>query len=346
MPSEPLPGFDRRETNAPLCAARAHSESVTMLEFLEELREILQNLDASGRQDEAVENSPTIFAPGSPGAGEPGENESPSDERDQTRTLFIPPVDAPDMPTGGAAALLDPAPATGRESLPWRRNGMAFSILAIASLVVLGATSFVMTRGPGLSHLTASAPGKRSSHAGDSPETTARAALPPLVIPAVVRNDAAVARPLPIAGSIPSAAIGRAAPVRALGGNIASARTSDPRNTSRVPLSPPAAPTRTAPSVAMPSPADRAVGKQLREAGDARIVEGDVASARLFYERAAADGDAQAALDLGNSFNPAFLERLGVLGMRGDVVAAASWYRRAHALGDPDATKALQNLAH
>ncbi len=75
-----------------------------------------------------------------------------------------------------------------------------------------------------------------------------------------------------------------------------------------------------------------------------KIIEGDLASARLFYERAAEAGDARAALDLGNSFNPGFLDRLGVLGMRGNAVVAARWYRRAHVLGDPDAEKALRTL--
>src|SRR5579875_2514617 len=90
--------------------------------------------------------------------------------------------------------------------------------------------------------------------------------------------------------------------------------------------------------------ADRSERKRLREAGDMRVLEGDIASARLFYERAAAAGDARAALALGNSFNPAFLRRLGVLGMEGDAAIAARWYRRARALGDPDAEKALKTL--
>lgn len=90
--------------------------------------------------------------------------------------------------------------------------------------------------------------------------------------------------------------------------------------------------------------ADRSLGRSLRQAGDIKILEGDIASARLFYERAADAGDARAAFDLGNSFNPSFLDRLGVLGMRGDVVAAARWYRRAMSLGSPDAGKALHTL--
>ena len=87
-----------------------------------------------------------------------------------------------------------------------------------------------------------------------------------------------------------------------------------------------------------------ALGKSLRQAGDAMILEGDIASARLFYEQAAGAGDAQAALYLGNSFNPVFLARLGVLGMRGNVVMAARWYRRALSLGSPDAEKMLRTL--
>ena len=72
-----------------------------------------------------------------------------------------------------------------------------------------------------------------------------------------------------------------------------------------------------------------------------KILEGDVASARLFYERAADAGDARAALDLDNSFNPAFLDRLGVLG---NVVVAALWYRKSRMFGSPGAEKALHTL--
>ena len=50
--------------------------------------------------------------------------------------------------------------------------------------------------------------------------------------------------------------------------------------------------------------------KALLERGDSLIAKGDVASARLFYERAAEGGEGQAALRLGESYDPAFLARV------------------------------------
>ena len=60
----------------------------------------------------------------------------------------------------------------------------------------------------------------------------------------------------------------------------------------------------------------------------------DVTSARLFYERAAQAGDGQAALRMGMTFDPVFLERSGIRGAQGDLARAISWYNRAAALGN------------
>src|SRR5205807_2187786 len=43
--------------------------------------------------------------------------------------------------------------------------------------------------------------------------------------------------------------------------------------------------------------------------GDSLLSTGDIASGRLFYQRAAEAGNGQAALRLGNTYDPAFLER-------------------------------------
>jgi hypothetical protein len=69
--------------------------------------------------------------------------------------------------------------------------------------------------------------------------------------------------------------------------------------------------------------------------GDSFLHAGDVASARLFYERAADAGDWQAAMRMGATFDPAFLSRAGVRTV-GDPAKAQSWYRHAF---DLDATK-------
>src|SRR5205814_1192023 len=67
--------------------------------------------------------------------------------------------------------------------------------------------------------------------------------------------------------------------------------------------------------------------------GDALFATGDVASARLFYERAAEAGDGQAAVRLGHTFDPVFLHHAQQRGLRGDVDKAWDWYRRARELG-------------
>ncbi|MBV8131123.1 MAG: hypothetical protein JO282_01235, partial [Alphaproteobacteria bacterium] len=68
--------------------------------------------------------------------------------------------------------------------------------------------------------------------------------------------------------------------------------------------------------------------------GDSFLHAGDVASARLFYERAADTGDWQAAMRMGATFDPAFLGRAGVRTV-GDPIKAQSWYRHALDLGAP-----------
>jgi hypothetical protein len=95
------------------------------------------------------------------------------------------------------------------------------------------------------------------------------------------------------------------------------------------------------------SPSDPAAAQiaALLARGDALMAKGDVASARLFYERAAEAGDGQAALRLGESYDPAFLARSHLNGVRGDAVAAARWYRQARELGITEAEALLQTLS-
>jgi TPR repeat protein len=78
--------------------------------------------------------------------------------------------------------------------------------------------------------------------------------------------------------------------------------------------------------------------------GDAFLSAGDIASARLFYERAADAGDSTAALRLGATFDPKFLGRAGLHGNPGDPAQAESWYRRARDLGNAAAAERLKKL--
>jgi hypothetical protein len=119
------------------------------------------------------------------------------------------------------------------------------------------------------------------------------------------------------------------------------------------PAAPPAAATPQAPSPPVQSPPVQSRARQHLSAadiaalvtrGDAFLSAGDIASARLFYERAADAGDGAAALRLGATFDPNFLGRVGVRGDPGDPARAASWYRRARDLGDAAAAERLKSL--
>jgi TPR repeat protein len=78
--------------------------------------------------------------------------------------------------------------------------------------------------------------------------------------------------------------------------------------------------------------------------GDRLLSIGDVASARLFYERAADGGAGLAAVRLGETYDPVFLDRVHLRSVRADLGAALSWYRRARDLGAADAEVLLRAL--
>jgi hypothetical protein len=78
--------------------------------------------------------------------------------------------------------------------------------------------------------------------------------------------------------------------------------------------------------------------------GDALFDNNDIASARLFYERAAEGGDAQAALRLGETYDSAFLEVARLNNVRGDAAAAARWYQYARELGAAEAEILLTDV--
>jgi hypothetical protein len=78
--------------------------------------------------------------------------------------------------------------------------------------------------------------------------------------------------------------------------------------------------------------------------GDEFFASGDLISARLFYEHAAAAGNGVAALRLGGTFDPAFLARVHIGQVQGDIPSALYWYRRARDLGNGDAEILLKRV--
>ncbi|HYM31448.1 MAG TPA: hypothetical protein VEU47_09130, partial [Candidatus Cybelea sp.] len=78
--------------------------------------------------------------------------------------------------------------------------------------------------------------------------------------------------------------------------------------------------------------------------GDEFLRAKDIASARLYYERAADAGAATAALSMGETFDPVILSRMGLRNPWADPDAAAMWYHRAEQLSAPAAGRPQSDL--
>jgi TPR repeat protein len=92
------------------------------------------------------------------------------------------------------------------------------------------------------------------------------------------------------------------------------------------------------------APQDRERALRLVKKGDEQLAEGNVAAARLFYERAADAGLAQGAMALAGTYDAEELARLGVRGIPPDPKEARRWYERAQQLGASDAQEHLRRV--
>jgi hypothetical protein len=156
----------------------------------------------------------------------------------------------------------------------------------------------------------------------------------------------------PTAASAPAGAPQRKAPLPTTAAVAASLDGTTPRASAASPTA--TAPTAAAPStsisegtstISAPIPATSQATPRssaaeiaaLAARGDRMLALGDIASARLFYERAADAGEGQAALKLAKTFDPVFLYLAHLNTVRGDLKMAAYWYRRARDLGIDEA---------
>jgi hypothetical protein len=138
----------------------------------------------------------------------------------------------------------------------------------------------------------------------------------------------------PTTGSVPlpAAPADAAAPIVAGAVAGAPAPGAAPIIATPVPATPPAEPSAvTGESVALVA------------RGDELFAVGDVASARLFYQRASEEGNAKAALRLGETYDPFFLGQARLNGALGDPALAIRWYRRARDLGASEAEILLKS---
>ena len=86
-------------------------------------------------------------------------------------------------------------------------------------------------------------------------------------------------------------------------------------------------------------------GRKLFAEGLVAFSKGDIATARAFFVSAASAGDARALVGLGDTFDPATLTRLGVVGLKGDEAKARDYYSRAVTAGAPGARERVASLA-
>jgi TPR repeat protein len=97
------------------------------------------------------------------------------------------------------------------------------------------------------------------------------------------------------------------------------------------------------PGATLAIPIDQA--RRLCAEGLVAFAKGDIATARAFFVSAAAAGDARALVALGDTFDPATLGRLGVVGLKGDGAKARDYYARALAAGATGARERIAALA-
>ena len=99
----------------------------------------------------------------------------------------------------------------------------------------------------------------------------------------------------------------------------------------------------TTPIASLTMPIDEA--RRLFAEGLVAFAKGDVATARAFLKRAAEGGDGRALVALGDTYDPAALNRLGAIGIKGDESAARDYYARAQAAGVSGARERIASLA-
>jgi TPR repeat protein len=74
------------------------------------------------------------------------------------------------------------------------------------------------------------------------------------------------------------------------------------------------------------------------------LAQGNFASARLLFKRAADAGSAEAALALGSTYDPSVIKQLGAVSITPDIDAALKWYETAADHGSAEAAGLFANL--
>jgi len=258
-----------------------------------------------------------------------------------------------------AAAAREPYPAKTSIFASVRR------LVRVMFLTVAGALGFLWITAPrGAPPQLESNPGRGevASLASYPPQKPPSATVPPNAAPWAMANYTRDAtdrvNATPAAPAIPAAPRAPASRVTVPPTPTPATSTSAPAAAAAPPFAAPPAPASRAavPAVtalvAPPPPTPPVAAPDHNEVagllarGRAYLSEGDVALARLYLRRAAERYDAQAALALGGTYDPAELRRVGIPNFQAqaDPAKAREWYRRAADLGSAAAALRLERL--
>jgi DnaJ domain len=124
----------------------------------------------------------------------------------------------------------------------------------------------------------------------------------------------------------------------------AAASTSDPIETASGPIA------AGLPACISTRPSNRQLGRNqisgLLERGREFMANGNVAAARLVFQRAAEACDTEATLAIGATYDPIRLKELGLRALAPDINSARAWYEKAKTLGSDSASRQLELLAN
>jgi hypothetical protein len=207
-----------------------------------------------------------------------------------------------------APAVMDLVPVRlrARALSPWSLAGMAAAAASLAALVVFGLDAF----GGDIAQ-----PDQAGASVAAGPGTTA----------SVTRAVAAPASPAPSSPLLASAPAvtrpdERTSPAMRL--------PAGDNRTAVSPLAAPADPRPPAPREPLLKLSPEDIAAHLAR-GEERLKRGELAAARLYFERVALAGDRRGAHGMARTYDPAVLAGLPILGPQGDAAAARNWYQRA-----------------
>jgi TPR repeat protein len=236
----------------------------------------------------------------------------------------------PQSVTRALAAARASAPPAEASAVASKRSGkMPIVLVASLGAIFLIVASVSAT----LFFLNKSAPSTDEPRVGLTTEQPQPAAVPP---PA--SKPAEFSAPAkPVETTPPAKPAESSAPVVKPVEIPAPVRTAEPKP---VVTERPVAP---APAAGAPAASPQEIAEFLAR-GDKLLATGDIAAARLFYERAGDGGSAVAMTAAGKTYDPLYLAEAHARGIRGDPVRAAYWYRKASDAGDVQADALMTRL--